>query len=932
MATSAAGLDHAAARSANGLRPAAARLAYPLIALLAFAALAYVSIDLTRGEGRIAVVWLPNALAVAFLLRRKVPHEPALFIAMFLGNVLANFIVGDAVLTAAALALANSAEIWLAVALVRRWCGNRPDMSDTYDLSRFILAAGLIAPIASAAIASLALAGTSGLSLAPILRWATSDALSMLILAPGALVLQDAIANIRMPTVREVVEWLLLTIGGTTLTLVVFYQTALPLLFLIPPIVIAHAFRLGALGTAFSVMKVAVIALIFTQAGRGPINLLPAPVDVQILMLEAFLATSMLVGLPVAAVLATRDKVSAELAAGKKQMALLADNITDAILRYDIDGRCTYASPSVENVLGLPPASFIGRASSERVHPDAQAAVRDVEEALLTGKKDKERFTYRRYLDAVDGSAVFIEADCAVAYNGETGEREGIIVSARDVTNRIELERKLKRATAHAENAARAKSQFLANMSHEIRTPMNGVLGFADLLSRMKLDPEAARYADLIVRSGRSMMMLLNDILDISKIESGKLVVTNETFDLLQLVADCERLHKSSAEAKGVRLTAVCLPDVPRLVRSDPLRLRQILLNLLGNAVKFTERGEVALKVGYEHGELILTVEDSGIGIAPDRLTNIFDPFVQEQASTTRRYGGTGLGLSISRQLAELLGGSLEATSTPDFGSRFTLRLPFEAGDVERDTVDEHSRRASDGPMPTSGRILLAEDHDVNRMLVTAMLEELGQRVDTAHDGIQAVEAVIDASERSEPYDLVLMDIQMPECDGYTAARRIRRAGLDAHGLPIVALTANAFPEDIAAAVEAGMQAHLAKPLVFEELAEALARWMPVHIVDEGAVASAARATLTPSNAMEQRWSERKGEAMEAVGSALRDNALEGAHIEELARTVHKLAGSAGMFGEVELGEKAAALERALRASVETGVRRQLAQELLDLA
>ncbi|WP_247714013.1 response regulator [Qipengyuania xiamenensis] len=217
-------------------------------------------------------------------------------------------------------------------------------------------------------------------------------------------------------------------------------------------------------------------------------------------------------------------------------------------------------------------------------------------------------------------------------------------------------------------------------------------------------------------------------------------------------------------------------------------------------------------------------------------------------------------------------------------------------------------------------------------MLVTAMLEQLGQRVETAHDGNKAVEAVIAARDSDEPYDLVLIDIQMPECDGYTAARRIRRAGVDPNSLPIVALTANAFPEDIAAALEAGMQAHLAKPLVFEELAQALARWMPVHIVDEDALASAPRTQLTPSNAMEQRWNERKGEAMQAVGSALRDDALQGAHIEDLARTVHKLAGSAGMFGEVELGEKAAALERALRASVETGVRRKLAQELLELA
>ena len=607
-----------------------------------------------------------------------------------------------------------------------------------------MLGAGLVAPIASAAMASLALAGASGISLAAVLRWAASDALSMLILAPSALVLHDALANIRRPKRRKVVEWLLLTIGGTALTLAVFYQTKFPLLFLIPPIVVAHAFRLGALGTAFSVMKVATIALICTQAGRGPINLAPVSMDIQILVLEAFLASSMMVGLPIAAVLATRDRVAAELASGKQQLALLADNITDAILRYDLDGRCTYVSPSVENVLGLPPARFIGLSTSERVHPEALAAISDVEEALLTGKKDKERFTYRRYFDGTDGGPVYIEADCAVAYNSKTGDREGIVVSARNITHRVELERKLKRATLHAENAARAKAQFLANMSHEIRTPMNGVLGFADLLARMELDPEASRYADLIVRSGRSMMMLLNDILDISKIESGQLVLNSESFNLPQLIDDCARLHSPTSEAKGVRLRASCEPRVPATMRSDPLRLRQIILNLLGNAVKFTESGEVSLTVGFENGELAFIVEDSGIGIAPDRLQNIFDPFVQEEASTTRRYGGTGLGLSISRQLAELLGGSLDVESTQNVGSRFILRIPFEATSEETAERTHRNRRATDFPAPSQGRILLAEDHDVNRMLVTAMLEQLGQRVELAHDGNEAVEAVLD--------------------------------------------------------------------------------------------------------------------------------------------------------------------------------------------
>ncbi|MBY6127800.1 MASE1 domain-containing protein [Qipengyuania aquimaris] len=912
--------------------PAASALLLPLAGLIAFAALAYLSIALTRGEGRIAVVWLPNALAVAFLLRFRVPQEAFFLAAMYAGNLLANFYAGDSAFTAGTLALANSVEILLAIRLVRRWCGPRPDMSDTHDLGYFMVAAGLIAPMCSALVASVALLVSDGLSPTAVLRWAGSDALAMLILAPGALVLHDALSNPRMPTPREALEWLVLTGCGTTLTLAVFNQTQYPLLFLVPPIVVAHAFRLGALGTAFSTLKVALIALVFTQLGKGPINLLPVPMAMQLLVLETFLASAMVVGLPIAAVLATRDRARMELDAGRQQLALLADNITDAILRFDLDGKCTYASPSVETVLGLPPGDFLGKSAGERVHPEATRAIHDVQEALLTGKKDKERFTYRRYLDAEDGSAVHIEADCAVAFNFETGEREGIIVSARDVTTRVELERRLKRATRHAENAARAKAEFLANMSHEIRTPMNGVLGFADLLSRMDLDEDAKRYAQLIVRSGRSMMMLLNDILDISKIESGKLVLNYERVDIAQLVADCAHLHHEGAERKGISLVTTAEPDLPQCVHSDPLRLRQILLNLLGNAVKFTESGTVSLTVESEGETLAFVVEDSGIGIAPKRLENIFAPFVQEEATTTRRFGGTGLGLSISRQLAELLGGSLSADSMPGLGSRFTLRIPMKAADGAKGEAAATGRRASDVKRPNRGRVLLAEDQDVNRMLATAMLEELGQDVVVAQDGLEAVEAVLSEVEKDTSFDLVLMDIQMPGCDGYSATRMIRDSGVGPDSLPIIALTANAFPEDVTAAQDAGMQAHLAKPLVFEDLSKALARWMPVRIVDESAAAPASLSAPRKSPEMMARWSERREEAIQAVSKALGGNELEGARIEELARTVHKLAGTAAMFGEPGLGKKAAALERALRSGVEPGIRRQLAEELLDAA
>ncbi|MBX7458298.1 MASE1 domain-containing protein [Qipengyuania sp. 1NDH17] len=923
MATIAGRSEPLTPRAAHSLKG----FVFASLMMLAFGALAYLCIELTRGSGRIAVIWIPNAIVVAMLLRWRVPDERLAIAACVLGNVLANLAVGDAPLVAGGLALANGAEILLAVLLARKWCGGDPRMDDINDLSRFVFAAGILAPTGSAMVAACVLWLNGPFGLAGMTRWAMSDSLSMLIIAPSAMVIIDAVRKRRRPTRRELVEWLLLTGFGTTVTLLVFSQTTYPLLFIIPLVVISHAFRLGTLGTAFSVLKVATIASIFTELGHGPINLLPVAAEFQLLLLEGFLASALVVGLPVAAALSTRERITREL-------ELLAENITDAILRYDLHGLCTYASPSVTAVLGAPPSAFMGTTTDERAHRDSREDIARVQSRLLSGCSDTERFTYRRLLDDADGNPVYIEADCAVAYDNTNGEREGIIVSARDVTERVQLERKLKRATRHAENAARAKAQFLANMSHEIRTPMNGVLGFADLLCQMKLEDDAAHYAELIVSSGRSMMMLLNDILDISKIESGQLVLAYEKTDLGKLAGDCVRLHQTGAERKDVHLSLACGPDLPERVVTDPLRLRQILLNLIANAVKFTENGSVEVSVQREGERLAISVEDSGIGIDPARLEQIFDPFTQEEASTTRRFGGTGLGLSISRQLAELLGGSLSVDSMPGVGSRFTLRVPLEEVPAEAAAAKRNAAEAPAAQMRSGARVLLAEDHDVNRMLVTAMLEQLGQHVEVAHDGLEAVSKALDAAESDAPFDLVLMDVQMPGCDGYSATRMIRQGGVSQARLPIVALTANAFPEDVAAARDAGMQAHLAKPLVFEELAAALARWLPVRIVDEAPRPAVATPTpgQTHSKEILARWNERRSEALDAVNAALRDDSLEGVRVEDLARTVHKLAGTAGMFGEEELGEKAAALERALRAGVEREVRKQLAEELVAMA
>ena len=920
---------------------------------IAYLALGCISLLLSGTGETVSPIWLPNACAVAFLLRARIRNELPFLAATFAASLGANVVAQLPHDTALVFSLGNVIEIIAVVALTRRADGAQPDMSKLGDLARFVWAGGLIGPLLSA----LLTAPMMGADLAAIrsgaLTWFLTDSMAMVLIVPTALLVVDRIRGKLALTPAHPAENLALLIGGMTCAFLVFNQTHYPLMFLIQPITLLHAFRLGSLGSALHVGGVALVAGVMTWAGLGPIAAASGVAITQLHLLQAFVAANFLTGLPVAAILAGRDRITAELEAGKQQIDLLADNITDAILRYDLNGVCTYASPSVRDVMGLPPEALVGEAAGPLLHPDARDRAMQALGRLLSGMSDKERVTYRRYLDHPDGTPVFLEADGAVVRHPVTGARDGVVVAARDVTERVELELLLTRARRHAENAAQAKSDFLANMSHEIRTPMNGVLGFAELMLQGDLTAEQRRFAEMIVQSGRSMMMLLNDVLDLSKIESGQFAIDRAPVDLHASLADCAALHRPAAEKKGLTLEFICdcdddptcQFDEPRRpwVMTDGLRLRQIMLNLIGNAVKFTQAGQIRVSYRLLPGEVQVVVTDSGIGISPARLDTIFHPFTQGEADTARRFGGTGLGLSISRQLAALLGGRITVESAPGEGSRFSVFLPATlVQPAEAELPDEPPAPA---PLPAQSRILLVEDHDINRLLVTEMLERCGQEVDVAHDGNEGIAMVIDSIMRARPYDLVLMDVQMPDCDGYGATRAIRAEGIGPGLLPIIALTANAYPEDIAAAQAAGMQGHLAKPIVLAELARALQRWLPTRIVEAAPETRPARlSAMALSPGLVERWHLRRAEALAAVRAALEERALEEGSFEDsalehgqtapasLSQLVHKLAGSAAMFGEPELGDAAAALDRALAQDASAAHRTALAQALIAIA
>jgi PAS domain S-box-containing protein len=580
----------------------------------------------------------------------------------------------------------------------------------------------------------------------------------------------------------------------------------------------------------------------------------------------------------------------------ESELALLAANATDAVLRIDPDGCCIYASPSVQQVLGVEASVLVGQPLGTSIHPADRENMLEFHHLLVSGALERGVRTYRAQNLDVSQREIWIEAHSGLVRDTATGKPREVITSLRDVTERKRLEFELEAARSRAEAAVRAKSSFLANMSHEIRTPMNGVLGFADLLLNSDMSAENRHHAQLIVDSGKAMMRLLNDILDLSKIEAGQMQISPETIDLRHAVRSCIKLVQPAASQKGLQLDVHVADGLPVHVLVDGLRLRQIILNLLANAVKFTPSGRVRLRANIVDGEagatLEVTVEDTGIGIPADRQAAVFELFTQAEHSTVKRFGGTGLGLAISKQLADLMGGSLELASEEGVGTTFRLHLPL----VEaRSSEDTPASTSSAAQANRSLRVLLAEDHDVNQALMRAMLLRLGHECVIVGDGLQAA------------FDLVLMDMQMPIMDGLEAARKIRAAGIAPARLPLLALTANAYADDITACLEAGMQAHLAKPIELASLAASLQKWSGSH-----APQTTVAAAFTISPALQARFDARKAElGVFAQRLATCDDVAD-EQIKHLKNMLHKLAGSAGMFNEKPLGSRAAELEERL--------------------
>jgi len=410
----------------------------------------------------------------------------------------------------------------------------------------------------------------------------------------------------------------------------------------------------------------------------------------------------------------------------------------------------------------------------------------------------------------------------------------GQLAASRDALRAARAEAQVRGVAAEAANEA--KSAFLATMSHEIRTPLNGVLGMAQAMAADELSPVQRDRLEVVRRSGESLLAILNDVLDLSKIEAGRFELESIPFDLGDLAKGAHSAFTAIANKKGLSFDLTVAPAAQGVYLGDPTRVRQILYNLIANALKFTEQGEVRVTAARDPGgALTLTVADTGCGIEPERLSSLFEKFVQADASTTRKYGGTGLGLAICRELTHLMGGSISAESKAGVGSSFVVSLPLPQVDEAPAAPAAESGTAEAPRLPSLKiRVLAAEDNTVNQLVLKTLLHQIGVEPVVVENGVQAVEAW-EASE----WDVILMDMQMPEMDGLAATRMIR-AG-EAAGrrprTPIIALTANAMSHQIQQCVEAGMDGHVAKPIEARRLFEALAGALEANPAKETAAA-----------------------------------------------------------------------------------------------
>ena len=495
-----------------------------------------------------------------------------------------------------------------------------------------------------------------------------------------------------------------------------------------------------------------------------------------------------------------------------KRLSLVAKNANDAVIISDPEGCIHWANDALTGIFGWTLDEVVDRNAADFLNGPNTDPV--AIEKLLAARKNGEPFRGEIQNVTKDNRDIWIETNQVPVLDAK-GRVEMVVAIERDITQAKIAADELAAAKQKAEVSEQAKATFLAMISHEIRTPINGVVGMADLLCATELTDDQRLYAETIQTSTETLLAILNDVLDMSKLDANKMTIEMADCDVWQLIEETLRLQHSQAEAKGLQLDLEIAPDVPQMVKTDPVRLRQVLLNLISNAVKFTQVGRISVRARaeqtYDGHRLRIVVEDTGIGIPEDKLETIFEEFSQAESSTTRRFGGTGLGLAICRRLLDALGGTITVRSQFGKGTVFAIQVPVLTSVVI-------ANQSGPEPLPDllPADILVAEDNKVNRLLVKKMLQNTPARLRFANDGQLAVDEVMD-----HPPDVILMDMSMPRKGGLQAAQEIR-AIQDIRQPAIIALTANVGEADRSACAAAGIDAFLSKPIKRKQLISAI--------------------------------------------------------------------------------------------------------------
>ncbi|SDK42030.1 PAS domain S-box-containing protein [Catalinimonas alkaloidigena] len=619
-----------------------------------------------------------------------------------------------------------------------------------------------------------------------------------------------------------------------------------------------------------------------------------------------------------------RNRAESELYASKMQFKTLLDATAGAVLQLSSEPipRIDYVSQGIMRLTGYPAEYYLGRLITDvvdKIHPeDYERLAVYVEDARSAPNNQVHSQEFRIYHQ--DGSLKWILYQGQVIQTSRDTMLVGVVLDITERKRMVELTRE----RDLAESALQLKSEFLANISHEIRTPLNGLIGMTELMLESPLTSQQEEYTQIIRRSSENLLTIINDILDFSKLEAGKMQMREAAFELPRTLKQVKELFTPLVRKKALNLTLQVAPTVPRYLTTDETRLTQILTNLVSNAIKFTDAGEVGISVD-KVGESLLRfcVKDTGPGISAENQHKLFQPFSQLDMSSTRRYGGTGLGLAICQNLVQMLGGEIGIESSGKGGSVFWFTLPYKAATRQHINPPQH-RLQADHVGQYSAHVLLVEDQEMNGRVATLILEKLGCRVSIARNGVEALDLFASAE-----FDFILMDIQMPVMDGIQATQALRRQY--ANVPPIVGLSANALEGDAEKYIRLGLDDYLAKPLVIGPLAEKLRKWLPESMQStlEGASAESAPALVNSKQVLNRTIIEQikqyagndLGAIQEVINSFINDGkalvlslkqAWRKGQIAEVQMAVHTLKGLCGTLGAEQMHELTNALNQHL--------------------